>query len=78
MEKHIEIKKPCPENWETMKIGLNSRFCDNCQKNVIDFTNEAVKKNIKERYGDKIPTEEIVISPASIFDSELLKTIKSN
>jgi hypothetical protein len=42
------------------------------------LTNEAVKKKIKERYGDKIPTEEIVISPASIFDSELLKTIKSN
>jgi len=26
MEKHIDIKKPCSENWETMKIGLHSRF----------------------------------------------------
>jgi hypothetical protein len=33
---------------------------------------------MKERYGDNIPSEEIVISPASIFDSELLMTVKSN
>jgi uncharacterized protein YycO len=44
----------------------------------FDLTNEAVKKKMKERYGDKIPTDEIVISPAAIFDSELLKTVKSN
>lgn len=44
----------------------------------FDLTNETVKKKMKERYGDKIPTEEIVISPVSIFDSELLTTVKSN
>lgn len=44
----------------------------------FDLTNEAVKQKMKERYGDKIPTNEIVISPASIFDSELLTTVKSN
>ena len=47
METRIDIKKTCPENWETMKIGLNSRFCDNCQKNVIDFTNKG-KREILE------------------------------
>jgi uncharacterized protein YycO len=44
----------------------------------FDLTNEAVKKKMKERYGDKIPMDEIVISPAAIFDSELLITVKSN
>lgn len=44
----------------------------------FDLTNEAVKKKMKERYGNKIPTEEIVISPAAIFDSELLENVKSN
>ena len=44
----------------------------------FDLTNEAVLEIMKERYGNKIPTEEIVISPASIFDSELLITVKSN
>lgn len=32
------IDKPCSENWETMKIGVHSRFCDNCVKKVVDFT----------------------------------------
>jgi hypothetical protein len=44
----------------------------------FDLTNEAVKMKMKERYGDKIPLEEIVISPGAIFDSELLITVKAN
>lgn len=44
----------------------------------FNLTNEAVKKKMKERYGDKVPMDEIVISPAAIFDSELLTTVKSN
>jgi uncharacterized protein YycO len=44
----------------------------------FDLTNEAVKKKMEERYGNKIPKEEIVISPVAIFDSKLLKTVKSN
>lgn len=44
----------------------------------FDLTDETVKKKMKERYGVKIPMDEIVISPAAIFDSELLITVKSN
>jgi len=55
-----------------IEIGKLEKLSD------FDLTNEAVKKKMKERYGDKIPTEEIVISPASIFDSELLTTVKTN
>jgi len=55
-----------------IEIGKLEKLSD------FDLTNEAVKKKMKELYGDKIPTEEIVISPASIFDSELLTTVKSN
>jgi len=43
----------------------------------FDLTDAAVKSKLKERYGDKIPANEIVISPASMFDSELLTTIRS-
>jgi len=46
--------------------------------NDFDLTNEAVKQKIKERYGDKIPLDEVVISPAAIFDSDLLLTVKEN
>ena len=55
-----------------IEIGKLEKLSD------FDLTNEAVKKKMKERYGDKIPNNEIVISPASIFDSELLTTVKSN
>lgn len=44
----------------------------------FDLTSEPVKKKMKERYRDKIPLNEVVISPAAIFDSKLLRTIKSN
>jgi TonB family protein len=34
----VEIKEPCSENWDKMKIGLVSRHCDSCEKSVVDFT----------------------------------------
>ena len=43
----------------------------------FDLTNEVVKEKMQERYGNKIPLEEIVISPSAIFDSELLILVKS-
>jgi uncharacterized protein YycO len=55
-----------------LEIGKLEKLSD------FDLTNEAVKKKMKERYSGKIPTNEIVISPAAIFDSELLKIVKSN
>ena len=55
-----------------IEIGKLEKLSD------FDLTSEAVKKKMQERFGDKIPTEEIVISPSAIFDSELLKTVKSN
>lgn len=46
---HIKtkIKTPCSTDWESMKIGLHSRYCESCQKNVIDFTNKDKKEILK-------------------------------
>lgn len=55
-----------------IEIGKLEKLSD------FDLTNEAVKKKMNERYGNKIPMDEIVISPAAIFDSELLITVKAN
>lgn len=44
----------------------------------FDLSNKAVKTKMKERYGDNIPQDETVISPGSIFESELLTLVKSN
>jgi len=43
----------------------------------FDLSDTRVKEIMKKRYPNKIPTQEIVISPAAIFDSELLVTVKS-
>ena len=44
----------------------------------FDLTNKVVKQKMKERYGDKIPMDEIVISPKAVFESELLEMIREN
>ena len=54
---------------EIGKLGALSSF---------DLSSETVKKKMKERYGDNVPMNEPVISPAAVFDSELLITVKSN
>ena len=41
----------------------------------FDLSNPAVQQKLKERYGKNIPKNEIVISPAAIYDSELLTTV---
>ena len=55
-----------------LEIGKLQKLSD------FDLSNEAVKNKMKERYGNKIPMDEIVISPAAIFDSELLVMVKAN
>jgi len=55
-----------------IEIGKLEKLSD------FDLTSTVVKEKMKERYGNKIPMDEIVISPAAIFDSELLITVKSN
>lgn len=44
----------------------------------FDLTNDTVRQKMKERYGDFISTDEIVISPAAIFESDLLIKVKEN
>ncbi|SFF59031.1 YiiX family permuted papain-like enzyme [Thermoflexibacter ruber] len=55
-----------------IEIGKLEKLSD------FDLTHEAVKKKMRERYGDKIPMDEAVVSPAAIYESDLLTTVKSN
>lgn len=54
-----------------IEIGKLEKLSD------FDLSSDVVKAKMKERYGDKIPMNETVISPAAIFNSELLETVKT-
>ncbi|MGM9478567.1 carboxypeptidase-like regulatory domain-containing protein [Pedobacter sp. GSP4] len=34
----LQIPKPCQEQWYNMQEDLQGRFCNSCQKSLIDFT----------------------------------------
>ncbi|MDH5673711.1 MAG: YiiX family permuted papain-like enzyme [Myxococcales bacterium] len=55
-----------------VKIGKLQRLRE------FNLDDPAVRKKLKERYGDAVPLEEPVISPASMFDSELLEEVARN
>jgi len=55
-----------------IEIGKLQKLSD------FDLSNEVVLRKMRERYGNKIPLDEIVISPRAIFESELLITVRSN
>lgn len=35
----IKINEPCNENWDKMSPREKGRFCNNCKKTVVDYTN---------------------------------------
>lgn len=44
---------------------------------AFDLSSPTVQKMLKERYGDKVPWDEPVISPGQMFESDLLTTVQS-
>lgn len=53
-----------------IQIGKLQQLAD------FDLTHPLVQTTMKERYGDKIPLNEKVISPAAMFNSDLLITVE--
>ncbi len=64
--------------WKIYERGAGIEIGKLQKLSEFDLKNDAVKNKMRERYGDNIPKDEIVISPASIFDSELLTVVKAN
>jgi Permuted papain-like amidase enzyme, YaeF/YiiX, C92 family len=52
-----------------LEVGHLQKLAD------FDLTNPVVQQKLKERYGENIPKDEMVISPQAIFESDLLNTI---
>jgi uncharacterized protein YycO len=64
--------------WKIYKETLNIEIGDLQELREFDLTNDIVKNKMQERYGDKIPLAEKVISPASMFNSDKLITIRED
>jgi uncharacterized protein YycO len=61
--------------WKIYDRGLGIRV-GRLQKVLdLDLSDPIVKTKIKERYGDKVPLDETVISPGEMFSSDLLITV---
>ena len=52
----INIPEPCDADWNKMKIGVRSRHCSLCTKDVVDFT-EMSKSEIVEYFLNKEKSE---------------------
>lgn len=52
-----------------IKLGQLERFKD------FDLSDEAVQAKVRERHGNRLPLEELVITPDRIFKSDQLETV---
>lgn len=64
--------------WKIYKETLDIEIGELQELSAFDLTNDIVRNKIKERYGDEIPLDEKVISPAAMFNSDKLMTIKTD
>lgn len=62
--------------WKMYKQSVGIEIGQLEQLSDFDLTKEIVQSKIKERYGDNIPMDEKVISPAAMFNSDKLITIE--
>jgi uncharacterized protein YycO len=58
--------------WKLYKRALNIEIGTLQTMGEFDFSDPLVQEKIRERFGDSLPKEETVISPAAIFASNLL------
>lgn len=59
--------------WKAFERGLGIQLSDLETVDSFDLSDPRVQSKLAERYGDKIPLDERVISPAAIFESTLLE-----
>ncbi|RYY35274.1 MAG: YiiX family permuted papain-like enzyme [Sphingobacteriaceae bacterium] len=64
--------------WKVYKEGAGVEIEKLQQLKDFELTNPLVKAKLKERYGNTLPLHEKVISPAAIFNSNLLYTVFEN
>lgn len=64
--------------WKIYKEAAGIEIGELEKLSDFDLTHQIVQQKMKERYGENIPKDEKVISPAAMFNSNKLRTIKQN
>lgn len=64
--------------WKVYKRGAGTEIGTLQKLRSFDLSHDIVKMKLTERYGNNIPYDETVISPASIFESNKLITVDGN
>lgn len=61
--------------WKLYERALGVRIGELQKLREFDLTDPAVRDKLRERYGDDVPLDEPVISPAAMFKSPLLEQV---
>lgn len=61
--------------WKTFHESLNLRLSEPKPLKLLDLSDPLLKKKLKEKYGEKIPMEELVVSPQDLIDSPLFEKV---
>lgn len=64
--------------WKVYQRALGIEIGGLQQVRDFDLDAPAVKVKLRERYGDKVPLDETVVSPVAMFDSPLLVTVSGD
>ncbi len=64
--------------WKIYKEAVGLEVGELEKLGDFNLTDKAVKQKLSERYGTNIPKDELVISPASMFNSDQLLTVFEN
>ena len=64
--------------WKIYDRVLGVRIGELQKLKEFNLEDPAVRAKMRERYGDDVPLEEPVISPAAMFDSPLLELVSEN
>ncbi|SEJ13667.1 Permuted papain-like amidase enzyme, YaeF/YiiX, C92 family [Variovorax sp. OK212] len=63
--------------WKLYQRALGVRIGELQKIREFNLNDPAVRAKMRERYGDKVPMDEPVISPVAMFDSPLLRTVET-
>jgi len=64
--------------WKVFDRGAGIQVGERQTIADFDLSHPGVQAKVQERYGDRIPLDEVVVSPAAIFDAANLETVYEN